>query len=35
MFALGATEEQLDFTTIMVLQKQWMSYDWQNQTDNI
>jgi GTP-binding protein len=36
MFALDATEEQLDFTTIYGSAKQgWMSTDWQQPTDNI
>ncbi|HHC80694.1 MAG TPA: translational GTPase TypA [Flavobacteriia bacterium] len=36
MFALDATEEQLDFTTIYGSAKQgWMSTDWQHPTDNI
>ncbi|CAM1366728.1 GTP-binding protein TypA/BipA [Tenacibaculum soleae] len=36
MFALEATEEQLDFTTIYGSAKNnWMSTDWQNETDNI
>ena len=36
MFALEATEEQLDFTTIYGSAKNnWMSTDWKNETDNI
>ena len=36
MFALDATEEQLDFTTIYGSAKNgWMSTDWQEPTDNI
>ena len=36
MFNLGATEDQLDFTTIYGSAKQgWMSEDWQKPTDNI
>lgn len=36
MFALEATEEQLDFTTIYGSAKNnWMSTDWKNQTENI
>jgi GTP-binding protein len=36
MFALDATEDQLDFTTIYGSAKQgWMSEDWQEPTDNI
>ncbi|MFI3263569.1 MAG: GTP-binding protein, partial [Rikenellaceae bacterium] len=36
MFALDATEEQLDFTTIYGSAKQgWMSRDWQNPTTDI
>ena len=36
MFALGATEEQLDFVTIFGSAKQgWMSTDWQQPTDNV
>ncbi len=36
MFALDATEEQLDFTTIYGSAKNgWMSTDWQNPKDNI
>ncbi|WP_299104760.1 translational GTPase TypA [uncultured Tenacibaculum sp.] len=36
MFALEATEEQLDFTTIYGSAKNgWMSTDWQEPTDNI
>ncbi|MFK8060811.1 MAG: GTP-binding protein, partial [Polaribacter sp.] len=36
MFALEATEEQLDFATIYGSAKNnWMSTDWQNETDNI
>ena len=36
MFALDATEEQLDFHTLYGSSKQgWMSTDWQNPTDNI
>jgi len=36
MFALDATEEQLDFTTIYGSAKNgWMSTDWQQPTDNI
>ncbi|GGG98908.1 GTP-binding protein [Polaribacter pacificus] len=36
MFALEATEEQLDFATIYGSAKNnWMSTDWKNQTDNI
>ncbi len=36
MFNLNATEEQLDFQTIYGSAKQnWMSTDWQNQTENI
>jgi len=36
MFALDATEDQLDFTTIYGSAKNgWMSTDWQQETDNI
>lgn len=36
MFNLDATEEQLDFETIYGSSKQgWMSYDWQEPTENI
>ncbi len=36
MFALDATEEQLDFTTIYGSAKQgWMSRDWKTRTDSI
>ncbi|TCI91064.1 translational GTPase TypA [Tenacibaculum sp. M341] len=36
MFALEATEEQLDFTTIYGSAKNgWMSTDWQQETENI
>ena len=36
MFALDATEDQLDFTTIYGSAKNgWMNTDWQNPTDNI
>jgi GTP-binding protein len=36
MFALGATEEQLDFKTIYGSAKQgWMSYKWNERTDSI
>ena len=36
MFALEATEEQLDFTTVYGSAKNgWMSEDWQEPTDNI
>ena len=36
MFALDATEEQLDFATIYGSAKNnWMSTDWKNETDNI
>ncbi|WP_152286535.1 translational GTPase TypA [Flavicella marina] len=36
MFALEATEEQLDFTTIYGSAKNnWMSTDWKNQTEDI
>lgn len=36
MFALGATEEQLDFPTVYGSSKQgWMSDDWQNQTEDV
>lgn len=36
MFELGATEEQLDFTTIYGSAKEnWMSTDWKQKTDNI
>ncbi|WP_010136612.1 translational GTPase TypA [Ochrovirga pacifica] len=36
MFALEATEEQLDFTTIYGSAKNnWMSTDWRNQTEDI
>jgi GTP-binding protein len=36
MFALEATEAQLDFTTVYGSAKNnWMSTDWKNQTDNI
>ncbi len=36
MFALDATEEQLDFTTIYGSAKNnWMSTDWKNQTEDI
>ena len=36
MFALNATEEQLDFTTIYGSAKQgWMSRDWKTRTDSI
>ena len=36
MFALDATEEQLDFASVYGSAKNgWMSYDWQDETDNI
>ncbi len=36
MFNLGATEHQLDFTTVYGSAKQgWMSNDWKQRTDNI
>jgi len=36
MFALDATEEQLNFKSVYGSAKQgWMSYDWKDQTDNI
>ena len=36
MFALDATEDQLDFTTLYGSSKHgWMSTDWKNQTDSI
>ncbi|MCD8400025.1 translational GTPase TypA [Tenacibaculum finnmarkense genomovar ulcerans] len=36
MFALEATEEQLDFATVYGSAKNnWMSTDWKNETDNI
>ncbi|MCI1779268.1 MAG: translational GTPase TypA [Bacteroidales bacterium] len=36
MFALNATEEQLDYKTVYGSAKQgWMSYDWKKPTDNI
>ncbi|MCP4457650.1 MAG: translational GTPase TypA [Cytophagales bacterium] len=36
MFALDATEDQLDFTTMYGSSKHgWMSTDWKNQTDSI
>jgi len=36
MFALEATEDQLDFTTVYGSAKNnWMSTDWRNETDNI
>jgi len=36
MFALDATEEQLDFETIYGSAKNgWMNYDWKDETDNI
>jgi GTP-binding protein len=36
MFNLGATEHQLDFTTVYGSAKQgWMSTDWRQKTDNI
>lgn len=36
MFALGATEEQLDFPTVYGSSKQgWMSDDWQHQTEDV
>ena len=36
MFELGAEEWQLDFPTVYGSAKHnWMSYDWQNQTENI
>ncbi len=36
MFALDATEEQLDFDTVYGSAKNgWMNYDWKNETDNI
>ncbi len=36
MFALDATEEQLDFATVYGSAKNgWMSYDWKDETDNI
>jgi GTP-binding protein len=36
MFNLGATEHQLDFTTVYGSAKQgWMSNDWKQKTDNI
>lgn len=36
MFALDATEEQLNFATVYGSAKNgWMSYDWKDETDNI
>ncbi len=36
MFALDATEEQLDFATVYGSAKNgWMNYDWKDETDNI
>ena len=36
MFALDASEEQLEFATIYGSAKQgWMNYDWKDETDNI
>ena len=36
MFALDATEEQLDFSTVYGSAKNgWMNYDWKDETDNI
>ncbi|HSZ71196.1 MAG TPA: GTP-binding protein, partial [Cytophagaceae bacterium] len=36
MFNLGATEDQLDFTTLYGSSKQgWMGYDWKNPTSDI
>ena len=36
MFALDATEEQLNFASVYGSAKQgWMSYDWKDETDNI
>ncbi|MBT8317479.1 MAG: GTP-binding protein, partial [Lutibacter sp.] len=36
MFALDATEEQLNFESVYGSAKQgWMSYDWKDETDNI
>ncbi|MCF6182542.1 translational GTPase TypA [Lutibacter sp.] len=36
MFALDASEEQLEFATVYGSAKQgWMNYDWKDQTDNI
>ena len=36
MFALDATEEQLEFKTVYGSAKNgWMNYDWQEETDNI
>lgn len=36
MFALGATEDQLDFPTVYGSSKQgWMSEDWQTQTEDV
>ena len=36
MFALDATEEQLDFASVYGSAKNgWMSYDWKDETDNI
>lgn len=36
MYNLGATEDQLDFTTVYGSSKQaWMSSDWKKRTDNI
>lgn len=36
MFNLGATEDQLDFTTIFGSSKYgWMSFDWKQRTENI
>ena len=36
MFALGASEEQLDFVTLYGSAKQnWMSTDWHNRTEDI
>ena len=36
MFALGATEDQLDFRTVYGSAKQgWMSHDWRQQTNDI
>ncbi|MCP4521065.1 MAG: translational GTPase TypA [Cytophagales bacterium] len=36
MFNLGATEEQLDFTTVYGSSKEgWMNYDWQDKNDDL
>ena len=35
MFSLNATEDQLDFPVIMVLQNNWMSTDWKTPTENL